>query len=190
MKTEQKTFLLCEKCSKFVCFSGFSFDLRKTTFNNTFFVVFGILTFLSSGSFNILFTVVQLEGAGKSCFGWENQNRLKFCILSIHEIRKFASKTRPSLSQHQRFLPRKSFSPSAADGFSFSFSQNIISRAHSARLDGLSNLDNLTLKRRDDLLVLVLARYVSSDGVVSRERSRAEGTRHADSLMALANVGS
>lgn len=54
----------------------------------------------------------------------------------------------------------------------------------------LSNLDNLTLKRRDDLLVLVFARYVSSDGVVARERSRAEGARHADSLMALANVGS
>lgn len=49
---------------------------------------------------------------------------------------------------------------------------------------------NLTLKRRNDLLMLVLARYMSTHGVVARKCSRTEWTRYADALMALSDVGS
>ena len=39
-------------------------------------------------------------------------------------------------------------------------------------------------------LGLVLARYVTAHRVVAREGARAEGTGHADALVALADVGS
>lgn len=48
---------------------------------------------------------------------------------------------------------------------------------------------NLTLKRRNDLLMLVLARYMSTHRIVARERSRTEWTWYSNSLMALTNVG-
>lgn len=104
---------------------------------------------------------------------------------------------RPSALHYrsERFLvPRKSLSSHhhQRDGFVLVkiFSSFAPRNAHRSDVPTVDRLhSNLTLKRRDDLLVLVLARYVSTHRVVAREGSRAEWTWYSNSLMTLADVG-
>lgn len=71
------------------------------------------------------------------------------------------------------------------------FSQNFSARLFShAPMFLKRNFVNLTLKRRDNLLVLVLARYMPAHRVVARKCSRTEWTWYSDALVTLTDVGS
>lgn len=50
--------------------------------------------------------------------------------------------------------------------------------------------DNLTCKRSNNVLMLMLSCYVSTHGVIACKCSRAEGTRYANTLMTLSNMSS
>lgn len=62
--------------------------------------------------------------------------------------------------------------------------------ASSSRFKNKFLCDNLTCKRSNNLLMLMLSCYVSTNGVVACKCSRAEGTWYTNTLMTLSNVSS